>query len=76
MARCCHAAVSLVCFIIEVITKIFQTTQDNIETILGPIQEQANAFHRYMDRLMNRLRKDTQKPELDDLRLEVSYTPL
>ena len=25
---------------------------------------------------MNRLRKDTQKPELDDLRLEVSYMPL
>ena len=24
---------------------------------------------------MNRLRKDTQKPELDDLRLEVSYMP-
>ena len=34
-------------------------------------EEQSRALRRYIEQLINRLRKDTQKPELDDLRLEV-----
>ena len=35
------------------------------------VEEQSRALRRYIEQLINRLRKDTQKPELDDLRLEV-----